>query len=82
MCQMLTDFMPPFYHALKSKTISLEVAEANLIPHWVSSDWILYKQILFHLVQNAIKFNQDHGNIKIITSFHTFEEELKPPQLK
>jgi len=54
------------------------VAEANLIPHWVCSDWTLYRQILFHLIQNAIKFNSEGGSIKIVASYHSFEEEFSP----
>jgi len=30
--QMLIDFLPPFYHALKQKSLSVAVVEANLIP--------------------------------------------------
>jgi len=76
MCELFTDFMQPFFHSLKQKNITVEVAEANLIPHWVCSDWTLYKQILFHVLQNAIKFNSDGGCIKIVASYHSFEEEF------
>lgn len=76
MCQMLTDFMPPFFHSLQQKNLTVEMAEANLIPRWVCCDWTLYKDILFHVIQNAIKFNVDKGNIKVITSYHSFTEEF------
>lgn len=32
---------------------------------------------MFHLVANAIKFNKDNGSVKILLSFHTFEDEFK-----
>ena len=77
MSEMLIDFLPPFFHSLEQKKIQVEVAEANLIPQWACSDWNLYKQILFHVLQNAIKFNKENGEIRIVVSFHSFEEEFR-----
>ena len=47
------------------------------MPSWACTDWKLYEQILYHLVQNSVKFNQENGSIKIILSYHSFEEEFK-----
>ena len=40
---MLLDYLPPFYHPMKFKNLSLEIVEGNDIPDWVCTDWILYK---------------------------------------
>ena len=69
---LLLNFFPPFYHPLKFKNILVEVVEGNAIPEWVCTDWILYKEILYHILQNAIKFNKQNGSIRIVVSFHTF----------
>ena len=37
------------------------MVERNIIPRWVSTDWDRYHEILFHLFQNAIKFNRQDG---------------------
>ena len=75
---MILNFLPPFYHSLKQKNLTVEVVEGNLIPSWACTDWSTYKEILFHILQNAIKFNSENGKIKILVSFHTFKEEFKP----
>lgn len=51
------EFLLPFTQLLQAKNLKVEVIEANYIPSWACTDWNLFAQILFHLVQNAIKFN-------------------------
>ena len=75
--QMILDFLAPFFHSLQQTNQTVEVVEGNLIPCWLCTDWDTYKQTLFHLMQNAIKFNNPGGKIKITVSFHTFEDEFK-----
>jgi len=75
---MILNFLPPVYHSLKQKNLTVEVVEGNLIPSWACTDWSTYKEILFHILQNAIKFNCENGKIKILVSFHTFKDEFKP----
>ena len=60
----------------------MEVVEGNLIPHWACTDWEIYKETLFHVLQNAIKFNNDNGTVKIVVSFHTLQDELKEVAVK
>ena len=73
---MVMSFLKPFYHSLSQASLKIEVTEANLIPNWVQTDWDVYMETLFHLVQNAIKFSRPSGLIRIIVSFHTLEKEL------
>lgn len=75
---MVLDFFKPFYHLLQAKQLKGEVAVVanKSIPPGVCADWNIYQNILFQLVQNAIKFNNSAGSIRIILSFHTFEEEF------
>ena len=77
MTEYTLDFLKPFFHSLQQKGLKVQIIEANMIPNWISTDWNLYKEILFHLLQNAIKFNNDHGSIKIIMSFHTMQDEFR-----
>lgn len=67
---MVVDFLKPFYHSFKYKNLKVEVTEANIIPTWARADWKLYQQTLFHILQNAIKFNTADGSIHIVLSFH------------
>lgn len=76
MTDMILQFLLPFNHMLQAKNIKVEVIEANLIPSWACTDWNLFSEILFHLVQNAIKFSLDYGSIKIMLSYHSFEQEF------
>ena len=76
MLQMLKHFLRPFYHLLKQRNLKVEIFEVNKIPEWACTDWTIFEQVLFHLVQNAIKFNQDGGLIKISVSYHSFREEF------
>ena len=65
--QFLVDFLKPFQINLRAKgmTIEMNIAVRNLlnsqeqeINKYFWTDWQVYKCILFHLVQNAIK----HGS--------------------
>lgn len=54
---LLLDFLRPFNNLLESKKLKVEVVEVNKIPRWAKTDWSLYFEVLYHLVQNASKFN-------------------------
>ena len=41
----------------------------NQIPSDLNCDWQVYSQILFHLIQNAVKFSSDGGEIKINVAY-------------
>ena len=49
MSEEINDFMMPFYHEIYHKNLEVSVIESNKIPEWVSTDWKIYKQILFHI---------------------------------
>ena len=74
---IVLEFLKPFNYQFLDKALKVDVIEANPIPSWACTDWKLYEQILYHLVQNSVKFNQENGSIKIILSYHSFEEEFK-----
>ena len=42
------------------------------------TDWKIYEEIIFHLIQNAIKFNKFGGSIVIDLSYQeiTFSEDF------
>lgn len=71
----MIDFLAPFFQSIKYKNLKLEVMEVNKIPKWARVDWKVYKEILFHILQNAIKFNVDYGSINILLSFHGAETD-------
>lgn len=73
---LVLDLIKPFQQMLEEKRLEVSVVEINKIPSWANTDWDIFSQILFHLVQNAIKFNIAGGSIKIMLSFHTFEDEF------
>ena len=80
--QLVLEFLQPFYHALEQKRLKVEVIEANEIPCWACTDWSLYLETLFHVIQNAIKFNAESGSIKIVLSYHSLAEEAKQKRQK
>lgn len=75
MTRRILDFLQPFDPLLLAKKIRVQVIEMNEIPNWACADWDKYEGILYHLMQNAIKFNKDNGSIKVIFSYHPFESE-------
>lgn len=74
--KVVLKFLEPFNDQLKTKNLKVEVIQGNEIPDWAYTDWKIFSDILFHLVQNAIKFNVENGRIQIVLSFHTFEGEF------
>ena len=51
-----------------NKKLSLELT--NAIPDDICVDWTLYSEILFHLVQNALKFTQKGGKLTLRVSHY------------
>ena len=45
----INNFIMPFYYEITLKNLQVSVIEANKIPEWVSTDWKIYKQTLFHI---------------------------------
>ena len=50
--------------------LTIELIVANKIPNDIFTDWQIYSEVLFHLMQNAVKFSQKGGHIKLTVSFH------------
>lgn len=55
--KVVLEFLEPFKDLLNAKKLEVQVIEANKIPDWACTDWNVFSNILFHLVQNSIKFN-------------------------
>jgi len=62
--------MKPFEVQSAEKNLMIQVSEISHIPKDMFADWKLYEEILFHLVQNSIKFNRPGGSILIDISFY------------
>lgn len=45
------------------------------MPRELYSDWQVYKEILFHIMQNSFKFSKDKGEIKITVVYCPFARE-------
>lgn len=53
---------------VKQKNLSLEIEIADSVPQKIMTDQKRYKQVLFNLIGNAVKFTF-HGGIKVIVWF-------------
>ena len=73
---LFIDLLKPFEIQAASKSLTLEVRELTEIPDDMFTDWKIYEEILFHLVQNSIKFNKYSGNI----TFDLCYSEMAFPQ--
>jgi len=51
---------------------------ANNVPNDLCTDWTVYCQILFHLMQNAFKFNQVDGEVIITVSYAKLTRTRRP----
>jgi len=63
--ELVTDVVEAFEYQIRLKGLNFYVYFDILLPLEIKSDENRIKQILFNLVQNAVKFTK-HGHIKII----------------
>ena len=42
------------------------------------SDWTIYGEILFHIIQNSIKFNKPKTDIEISLVYCQFGQKIQP----
>ncbi len=54
----------------------VQISELCKIPIDMHTDWKIYEEILFHLIQNSVKFNKFRGSILFDFSY----EELEFPE--
>ena len=74
MSEMLLSFVTPFFHSLQQRGLSVTVDESTQVPLWLCTDWKVYLETLFHIFQNAIKFNADQGTIRLRVAFAKLSE--------
>jgi len=55
-----------FEAKINSKKINVYIAYKKILNQNFKGDWHSYELILFNLVQNAIKYNHENGDIFII----------------
>ena len=60
----------------RKKELNIELIVANEIPLEICTDWQIYSEVLFHLMQNAFKFSHKGGKVKITVSYHPLK--LRP----
>lgn len=54
---MFAQFLQPYQPQANQKGLKVTLKFNNEIPWNLCSDWQLYSEILFHILQNAIKFS-------------------------
>ena len=67
--QMLDDFLESYREPVKSQHLKVTMHTLNDIPEYLCAEWTCYIDILYHLVQNAVKFSKPGGHIKIILAY-------------
>ena len=73
MLTFIDEYLKPYHvQALKTQ-ITFEFEIINKIPDHTCTDWILYSEILFHLIQNAFKFTPKGGHIKLRISYQPLQ---------
>mmetsp|Transcript_10539 Transcript_10539/g.16126 ORF Transcript_10539/g.16126 Transcript_10539/m.16126 type:complete len:215 (-) Transcript_10539:53-697(-) len=67
-----------FESNIKEFQLGVFVGRCNDFSHLkVKTDWTIYKQILFNLVQNAVKFNCRKGNLMVLLRCLPLNSEAK-----
>lgn len=61
----MQDFMQPYNLQAKRKGIKVILKLHKSVPKNILSDWKLYSEILFHLIQNSFKFGKVESEINI-----------------
>ena len=74
--ERLLEFLKPFEIQAFEKNLEVKIALINEIPEGMCFDMKIYEEIIFHLMQNAIKFNKKGGAIIIDLSY----QELEVPE--
>jgi len=66
---VIVEFIGPYASVAKQKSLRVVLRFANEIPDDICVDWQIYHEILFHLMQNAVKFSKSEGEIRITVSY-------------
>ena len=73
----IVDQLKPYKIQAKKAMLRIELDVANEIPAGICVDWVVYSEILFHIMQNAVKFSNQSGTIRITTSYHPVDVTSK-----
>ena len=71
--ERLLEFLKPFEIQAFEKNLEVKIALINEIPEGMCFDLKIYEEIIFHLMQNAIKFNKTGGCIIIDLNYQELE---------
>lgn len=71
---LIEEVVCPFIPQIKSMRLTLFLARESPIPRqYIRADWESYKLILFNIIQNSVKYNNEKGKIVILLSLsHNF----------
>jgi signal transduction histidine kinase len=65
----IKEVLKPFSLDIGKNRLNIHISEASFLPHEVTFDLKLYKEILFNIIYNAVKFNKRDGSIVIKFDF-------------
>ena len=72
--EFLTEFLRCFEVNIRDKKLALDIEDQILDnPQAICTDFKIYKDILFHIVSNAIKFSKQGQKIKILLRHKKFQ---------
>ena len=77
MMEFIKEFTSPYFIQAKKGQLVIELVLVNEIPEGICTDWNIYQEILFHIMQNAVKFSKKKGRIQIMLSYHELQFETK-----
>ena len=63
LANMIHEVVEPFQLVLKERELGFQLTEQSSVPAAFMIENKLYKEILYNLIQNAVKFNKNKGSI-------------------
>jgi PAS domain S-box-containing protein len=61
-CEVIKDTLAGLHHLASNKAITVS---EDLNPVWINADRLRFKEVLYNLISNAIKFTPDGGSITV-----------------
>ena len=77
MDELWRDFIQPFKPEIERKKLQVALKIKNEISNGACTDWTIYKEILYHLMQNAIKFSTSNTEIKVTVAYCAYSYAKK-----
>ena len=75
---MLQEFMKPYLQPIIQSNLRVSLKVLNDLPETINCDWKLYQEILFHIIQNAVKFSNPGSEIVISVLYCPLEKVNEP----